>query len=56
MTVWDQGLLSMLRWNREQPTIEEEEISKGLCPFDNWPFKENEDGEKSCPICGRVFN
>ncbi len=56
MAIWDKGLIEMLKWNREQKTIEDEEVEKGMCPDDAWPLKENEKGKKVCLFCGRLFN
>ena len=51
-----EGLLESIKRNREQPTIEEEELENNQCPYDMWPLDENDDGAKSCPVCGRIYN
>lgn len=50
------GVLETLKRNREQPTIEDEEVAQNQCPFDAWPLKVNDKGQKRCPVCGRTWN
>ena len=41
-------------YNIEQERLSrEEELTE--CPYDAWPLNINSRGEKSCPICGRVY-
>ena len=49
------GVLATLKSNRAQKTIEEEELERNMCPYCLWPLKINDRGEKSCPICNRVW-
>ena len=55
MTYGFEGVLQVLKRNKEQPTIEEEALAAGECPDDAWPLKEREDGSRSCPVCGKVY-
>lgn len=49
-------LQNIINSNREQAILDEQEaLSPTECPYDVWPLKENEKGEKSCPICGRIW-
>jgi len=50
------GLLESIKRNREQPSIEEEELENNQCPYDAWPLGVNDDGAKSCPVCGRIYS
>ncbi len=50
------GLLETLKRNREQPTIEEEALQNNECPYDAWNLKVNERGERTCPVCGRIWD
>ena len=50
-----EGLVQVLKRNREQPTIEEESLAAGECPECMWPLKEREDGTKACPVCGVIY-
>ena len=44
-----------LKRNREQPTVEEEELERDQCPVHQWPLQVREDGTKSCPIGGETY-
>lgn len=49
-------LKNMIDYNREQEEIGKEEAENPtMCPDDWWPLNEDSDGNKSCPICGRIF-
>jgi len=51
-----EGLVEMLKRNKEQPSIEQESLEQNQCPFCIWPLKTNEKTYKRvCPICERVF-
>lgn len=56
MAVGFEGLVEMLKWNREQKPLEEDELDKNLCPLCDWKLKINEKtGERACPICERIY-
>ncbi len=48
-------LKSIIEFNKSQPSIEEEELSKNLCPQCFWQLKENSKGERICPICDTIY-
>ena len=51
-------LLNIIKENKAQAELDkqaEETANMTECPYDAWPLKENSKGEKSCPICGRIF-
>ena len=50
-----ESLKDIMAFNRTQPDGDEEDVENNLCPFDNWTLDTNAKGEKSCPICGRVW-
>jgi len=50
-----EGVLETLKRNKEQPTIEEEELANNQCPIHAWPLKVRADGRKSCPIGGEIY-
>jgi len=48
-------LLNIYKYNKEQEEIgREEELAE--CPEDCYPLQINSRGQKSCPICGRIWN
>ena len=50
-------LTNIIEANRIQAELDKEEaMNPTECPWDAWPLNENGKGEKSCPICGRIFN
>ena len=50
-------LKNIIEQNKEQAILDEQEaMNPTECPWDAWPLAENSKGEKSCPICGRIFN
>jgi len=50
-------LLNIIKHNKEQAEIDKEEaMNPTNCPDCYWPLDENSKGQKSCPICGRIFN
>ena len=50
-------LHNIIKQNKEQAILDEQEaMNPTECPFDAWPLGENSKGQKSCPICGRIFN
>ena len=51
-------LKNIIDWNREQAELHpiDEDLENNLCPHDAWPLNENERGERSCPICGRIWH
>uniref|UniRef100_A0A6M3JWG9 Uncharacterized protein n=1 Tax=viral metagenome TaxID=1070528 RepID=A0A6M3JWG9_9ZZZZ len=49
-------LLNIIKQNEEQALIDEvEAMNPTECPYDAWPLDENSKGEKSCPICERLW-
>ncbi len=50
-------LKNILDWNKENQTNHhiDEDLENNLCPYDAWPLNENSKGQKSCPICGRIW-
>ena len=46
---------SALEFNAKQPSIDKEDVGNNMCPYCIWPLKVNEDGEKVCPMCNRVW-
>ena len=48
-------LKNIIEFNKAQKPSEQEDIENNECPYDAWPLDENSKGEKSCPICGRVW-
>ncbi len=49
-----EGVLEMLKRNKEQPTIEEEALAQHECPIHMVALKENENGQLSCPF-GHIY-
>ncbi len=50
-------LKNIIEQNKEQEILDEQEaMNPTECPWDAWPLDENSKGEKSCPICERIFN
>ncbi len=50
-------LKNILEANRIQAEVDKQEaMNPTERPWDAWPLDENSKGEKSCPICGRIFN
>ncbi len=49
-------LLNIIKQNKEQVELDKQEaMNPTECPYDAWPLNENSKGEKSCPICGRIW-
>jgi uncharacterized Zn finger protein (UPF0148 family) len=49
-------LKNIIDANKVQAEIDREiERNPTECPDDAWPLSVNKRGEKSCPICGRVW-
>lgn len=50
-------LQNIINFNREQAHLHQvdQELESNLCPYDAWNLDINERGEKSCPICGRIW-
>ena len=48
-------LKNIIAFNKAQPSVEQEALDNNECPYDDWPLDVNSKGEKSCPICGRVW-
>lgn len=49
-------LLNTIKENKEQTELDkQEEMNPTECPEDCWPLSVNDKGEKSCPICGRIW-
>jgi uncharacterized Zn finger protein (UPF0148 family) len=40
---------------REESLTEDEDLANNQCPYDYWPLDVNSKGERSCPICGRIY-
>lgn len=49
------GVLETLKQNREQPSIEEEELESHECPIHMVALKVNSKGELSCPF-GHIYS
>ena len=50
-------LKNIIEQNKEQAILDEQEaMNPTECPWDAWPLDENSKGQKSCPICGGIFN
>ena len=51
-------LKNIIDFNKEQAKIHpiDEDLEKNLCPYCAWNLNENSKGQKSCPICGRIWN
>jgi uncharacterized Zn finger protein (UPF0148 family) len=49
------NLKTIIEFNRAQPTIEAECLANNECPDCAWTLKVNSVGEKSCPICEKVY-
>ena len=50
-----ENLKQIIEFNKSQKTVDQEELDNGLCPDCDWPLDVNKKGEKSCPICGRIW-
>ena len=50
-------LKNIIDFNKEQANLhpKDEDLENNLCPYDYWPLDENSKGEKSCPICRRIW-
>ena len=48
-------LKNMIDYNRTQKSVEEKALENNECPYDIWDLDINSRGEKSCPMCGRVW-
>ena len=49
-------LKNILKENREQAERDyQESLDPTECPYDAWDLKVNSEGQKSCPICGRIW-
>jgi hypothetical protein len=48
-------LQNIIDFNNEQAKIPDEDLENNLCPFDAWELDINSKGQKSCPICGRIW-
>ena len=50
-------LKNIIEFNREQARLhpQDEDLENDICPYDAWNLNTNERGEKSCPICGRIW-
>jgi len=50
-------LKNIIDWNKENEAIhpKDEDLENNMCPYDYWPLNENSKGERSCPICGRIW-
>ena len=49
-------LKDIIRENKEQAELDKQEaMNPTECPDCNWNLSENEKGEKSCLICGRIW-
>ena len=50
-------LQNIINFNKEQAEIDREEaMNPTVCPDCVWELDINSKGEKSCPICGRVWH
>jgi len=48
-------LKNIIDWNKENHHSIDEDLENNMCPYDAWPLNVNSKGQKSCPICGRVW-
>lgn len=49
-------LKNIIEYNKEQEIIgRDEAMNPTECPYDEWPLNIDSQGNKSCPICGRVW-
>jgi uncharacterized Zn finger protein (UPF0148 family) len=49
-------LKNMIDYNKEQEELGREEAMNPIeCPLCGGALDENSDGEKSCPMCGRIW-
>ena len=49
-------LKEIMKANRRQAELDEEIAQNPTeCPHDAWPLSENSKGQKSCPICERIW-
>jgi len=50
-------LQNIINFNRGQAALhlKDEDLENNICPYDDWPLNENEKGEKSCPVCERIW-
>jgi len=50
-------LQNIIDFNKEQAILHpiDEELENNLCPYDYWNLDINSEGERSCPICGRIW-
>jgi len=49
-------LKNILEQNKERAELDYlEAMNPTECPDDAWPLNENSRGQKSCPICGRIW-
>ncbi len=50
-------LKNIINYNKEQAALhqQDEDLENNLCPEDAWELDVNSKGERSCPICGRIY-
>jgi len=50
-------LKNIIDFNREQARLHpaDEDLENDICPYDAWGLDINSKGERSCPICGRIW-
>ena len=50
-------LKNIIDWNKENEANHQvdEDLENNQCPYDYWPLDMNSKGERSCPICGRIW-
>ena len=49
-------LKNIIDWNKENIHPIDEDLENNMCPFCAWNLDINSKGEKSCPICGRIWH
>ncbi len=51
-------LKNIIDFNKEQAELhtQDEDLENNLCPEDAWELDVNEKGQRSCPICGRIWS
>ena len=50
-------LKNIIDFNKEQEELgKEEAMNPTECPWDAWTLNEDSQGNKSCPVCGRIFS
>ena len=52
-----EGLVQMLKYNREQKTVEETDLEQNICPYCLIQLKINpKTNKRSCSLCERIYD